>query len=296
MQVHLKSLLRLLQGKSPLRKFHVVSARNLNGLMTRVNPSAMFSCGNSTSMNKAEQALIIEDLWQAEVGSLLCELAHALMNHERDISEADLQEIVLAALPEDAQPFSKVLSQALVFFFLSFPNLVVGLLDFKVYVVHVLRPEPDCSAQRQGLPAPPNPRVSPQRPTTKHPCSAQPRPSILQETLHFLCTNGFRVRMLEVNVLFLSSVSAGGLDFCDFWSQLCLEAFAVVCFVWVCWACAIALSERSTYRLRVRGLSSWPQNFGFAGTCLKWQGLDLRSGLKVLVGEAWTKARPEVRI
>ena len=105
---------------------------------------------------------------------LLCELAHALMNHERDIAEADLQEIVLAALPEDAQPFSKVLSQALVFF-LSFPNLVVGLLDFKVYVVHVLRPEPDCSAQWQGLPAPPNPRVSLQCPTTMHPCSAQPR-------------------------------------------------------------------------------------------------------------------------
>ena len=39
----------------------------------------------------------------------------------------------------------------------------MGLLDFKVCVVLALRPEPDCSAQPQSMPA---------VPTTKHPCSA----------------------------------------------------------------------------------------------------------------------------
>ena len=90
-----------------------------------------------------------------------------------------------------------------------------------------------CSAQPQSIPAVPNCRVSLQRPTTKYPCRARPKSipavpkrrvsvecptakyqysgrsfAVLQgrqlrggrETLHFLCNNGFRVRMLEVNI------------------------------------------------------------------------------------------------
>ena len=81
-------------------------------------------------------------------------------------------------------------------------------------------------AQPQSIPAVPNRRVSLQCPTAKYPCSAQlpsipgvpnSRVSIFlqrvcsaarktvegggRETLHFLCRNGFRVGMLEVNNL-----------------------------------------------------------------------------------------------
>ena len=89
-----------------------------------------------------------------------------------------------------------------------------------------------CSAQPQSIPRVPNCRVSLQCPTTKYPCRAQPKSTpavkkrrvslecptakyqyscsayaVLQgrqlrggrETLHFLCNNGFRVGMLEVN-------------------------------------------------------------------------------------------------
>ena len=66
-----------------------------------------------------------------------------------------------------------------------------------------------CSAQPPSIPSMPSRRVSLQCPTTEYPCSAQP-PSIpaavpkrkvspiLQETLHCLCNNGFRVGMLEI--------------------------------------------------------------------------------------------------
>ena len=84
------------------------------------------------------------------------------------------------------------------------------------------------SAQPQSIPAVPNCGVSLQCPTAKYPCRAQPKSipavpnrkatteyqyscsafAVLQgrrlrggrETLHFLCNNGFRVGMLEVNI------------------------------------------------------------------------------------------------
>ena len=88
-----------------------------------------------------------------------------------------------------------------------------------------------CSAQPQSIPAVPNCRVSLQCPTTKYPCRAQPKsiPAVpkrrvslecptakyqyscsafavlqvrqLRGAGHFLCNNGFRVGMLEVNNL-----------------------------------------------------------------------------------------------
>ena len=57
----------------------------------------------------------------------------------------------------------------------------MGLLDFKVYVVHALRPEPDCSAQWQRIPAVPNSKVSLRCPTTKYPCKP---PNILAQPSH----------------------------------------------------------------------------------------------------------------
>ena len=80
-----------------------------------------------------------------------------------------------------------------------------------------------CSAQLQSIPAVPNHQKSLQCPTEKYPCGAQAQsiPEVLdskvsiflqricsaasrqlrggRETLHFLCNNGFRVGMLEVN-------------------------------------------------------------------------------------------------
>ena len=53
----------------------------------------------------------------------------------------------------------------------------MGLLDFKVYVAFALRPEPDCSAQWQRIPAVPFRRVSLRCPAAKYPSRAQP-PSI----------------------------------------------------------------------------------------------------------------------
>ena len=111
-----------------------------------------------------------------------------------------------------------------------FPTLAVGLLDFKVYLVLALRPELDYSVQPQSILAVPNrrlssaPKVSLQcPPTTKYPCRRPKNartlattvkvslyiiitphsilflPPILQETIQFMCNNGFRMGMLEVN-------------------------------------------------------------------------------------------------
>ena len=84
------------------------------------------------------------------------------------------------------------------------PTLVVGLLDFNVYVVLALQcptAEYLCSAQPPSSPAVPNHKVSLQCPTAEYPVLFSP--PILQETVHFLCNNCFRVGTLEVDTSFI---------------------------------------------------------------------------------------------
>ena len=78
-------------------------------------------------------------------------------------------------------------------------------------------------AQPQSIPAVPNRRVSLKCPTAEYQysCSAF---AVLQgrqlrrgrETLHFLCNNGFRVGMLEVNIIIYTRIIWGFFNFIPF--------------------------------------------------------------------------------